>query len=114
MLVYYNAAENPIRLWCRDPSLTANSSLIDFSVGSWSFVFKLGTPGSAAALTKSSGIVGAAGAGQEPTGTPNVVITPTTDEFASLAGLYTYQLRATSAGADEFFQGDILIKPVVT
>lgn len=114
MIVYYNAAENPIKLWLKDPTLSANGSLIDFSVGSWTFVVKFGVPGSAAVLTKSSGIVGAAGAGQEPTGTPNLVITPTADEFASLSGLYTLQIRATSSGNDEFFQDTIQVLPVIT
>ena len=114
MIVYYNAAENPIKLWLRDPTLSANGGLVDFTVGSWTFVMKLGVPGSAALLTKSSGIVGAAGAGVEPTGTPNLVATPTADEFIALSGVMVYQVRATSASADEFFQGQIQMLPVIT
>lgn len=114
MITYYNAAENPIKLWLKDPTLTTNGSLIDFSVGGWTFVVKFGDPGSAAILTKSSGIVGAAGAGTEPTGTPNLVITPTADEFLALNGLYVIQVRATASSADMFFQDTIQILPVIT
>jgi hypothetical protein len=114
MITYYNAAENPIKLWLRDPTLATNGGLVDFSIGSWTFVFKLGHAGAAALLTKSSGLVGAAGVGVEPTGTPNFVATPTADEFLALSGLMMYQVRATSASADEFFQGQIQMLQVIT
>lgn len=114
MITYFNAAENPIRIWAIDPALTANGGLIDFSVGGYTFVVKIGNPGSAAALTKSSGIAGAVGAGVEPTGTPNLVITPTANEFAALSGVYGIQLTATSGGNDTLFQDTIQILQVIT
>jgi hypothetical protein len=113
MLTYYNVAENPIKLWIVDPTIVTNGGLIDFSVG-YTFVVKIGNPGSAAILTKSTGIAGAAGAGVEPTGTPNLVITPTADEFAALSGVYNIQLKATSGGNDTLFQDTIQILQVIT
>ena len=63
--------------------------LIDFSSG-WTFELKVGSPGSAAAFTKTSGFTGAATS-------PNLVIQfATSGELNTLAaGRYTAQLRAT-------------------
>lgn len=64
-------------------------ALIDFSSG-WTFSLKLGDPGSAATLTKSTGITGAATA-------PNVTVAwATTLDLNSLAATtYTADLTAT-------------------
>lgn len=64
-------------------------ALIDFSTG-YTFVVKLGTPGSAATVTKSSGITGAATA-------PNVTVAwSTSGELNTLTpGVYTLDLIAT-------------------
>lgn len=66
-----------------------NGDLHDFSSG-WTFQLKVGTPGEAAVLTKSTGITGAATA-------PNVLIGwPTSGELNSLApSLYHAHLVAT-------------------
>ena len=64
-------------------------NVINFSSG-WTFVLRLGDPGSAATLTKSSGITGAATS-------PNVTIAwATSGELNTLTpGFYHAQLRAT-------------------
>lgn len=67
----------------------STGALIDFSSG-YTFVLKLGTPGQAAVLTKSTGITGAAT-------NPNVtVVWATSGELNTLTpGVYTLQLIAT-------------------
>lgn len=66
-----------------------NDAVINFSTG-WTFVLKVGQPGSAALFTKSTGIVGAATA-------PNVTIAwATTGELNTLSpGTYQAHLIAT-------------------
>lgn len=66
-----------------------NGTLIDFSTGH-TFVLKLGTPGAAATLTKSTGITGAATV-------PNVTVAwATSGELNTLTpGVYTLDLIAT-------------------
>ena len=110
-LVYYRTAERPdIKLWL----LGDDGALIDFSSG-YTFAFKLGDPGSAAALTKSTGITGAAGSGSESSGTPNITIAFTTGELDSLtAKPYAWQLRATTGGLDRIYQGSFTLKDVIT
>jgi hypothetical protein len=109
-LTYYRTAERPdLRLWLEDD----DGSLIDLS--GYTFVFKLGRPGDAASFTKSTGITGAAGAGVNPTGTPNVVITFTGAELDALTpGFSTAQLRATSGGLDRIFQVPFELRDVIT
>ncbi len=100
-LRYHAGAERPaLKLWLQDD----DGALIDFSAG-YTFEFKVGLAGQAAVLTKTSGIAGAAGAGVEPTGTPNVVVTWAADELAVTPGAYSWQLKATSVGLDRYFTG---------
>ena len=101
-LAYYLTADRPdIQLWILDD----DGALIDFSSG-YTFAFKIGIRGQAADLTKTTGITGAAGAGTEPSGTPNVVIAFTAGELDGLtAGRYHWQLRATTGGLDRVYQG---------
>lgn len=109
-LQYHTTAERPsVSMWLQDD----DGSLIDFSTG-YTFSLKVGTPGSAAVLTKTTGIVGAAGAGVEPTGTPNITVAWSTGELAISPGIYTWQLTATSGGTDRLFEGTIRIDPVIT
>ena len=110
-LRYYSTADRPaVEMWLEDDYGT----LIDFSSG-YTFSFKVGTPGSAASLTKTSGIAGAAGAGSEPTGTPNVTITWTAGEIAGIsAGTYNWQLTATTSSLDRVFVGTFVVLDVVT
>lgn len=105
-LTYYRTAERPaLELWWPD----ADGSLIDFSTG-YDFELKLArgvvTAVSVAAFTKVAGITGDAGSGTETSGTPNVTVEFTADELNDLAaGIYTWQLRATTpAGLDRFSQ----------
>jgi hypothetical protein len=108
-ITYYRNAERPaLQLWLLDD----NRTLIDFSSG-YTFAFKVGALGTVALLTKTANIVGAAGAGAEPTGTPNVVITWTTGELNIVPGGYRWQLVATAGGLDRTFQGDFTILDVV-
>lgn len=103
-------AERPaIQLWIRD----SNGNLIDFSSG-YTFTFKIGYPGRTALLTKTTGIVGAAGAGVEPSGTPNVVISPIAGELDIAKGkAYTGQLTATTGGLDRLYLFPVEIVDVV-
>jgi hypothetical protein len=108
-LRYKQGASRPtLQLWLRDD----DGDLIDFTTG-YTFVFKVGTIGSAAELTKSSGIAGAAGAGTEPDGTPNIVITPTALEFTFTPAAYTWQLTATTGGNGRVFSGQFILENVV-
>lgn len=110
-LRYRKTAERPgLNLWLIDDDM----SLIDMSTYD-SFVVKIGHFGSAAALTKSSNISGVVGAGAEPTGVPNCVITWTAGELAALdPGLYDFQLTATASGLDRVFSDTIEILDVMT
>jgi len=110
-ITYYRTAERPdIRLWLLDD----NGNLVDLSTG-YTFTFKLGSPGSAATFTKTTGITGAAGAGAEPSGTPNVVITFSAGELDALTpGPTSWQLRATTGSLDRIYQGTFTLKDVIT
>ena len=100
-LRYYQGAERPaLKLWLQDD----DGTLIDFSTG-YTFELKIGLAGQAALLTKTAGIVGAAGAGVEPTGTPNVTVSWTSGELAITVGAYSWQLKATTGGLDRYFGG---------
>lgn len=108
-LQYYRGVTRPaLQLWVRE----ANGQLIDFSSG-WTFEFKLGITGPAV-LTKTSGIAGAAGDGQEPNGTPNVVVTWSGTELDLPPKIYFWQLKATSGGNPRIFGGKIEILPTLT
>ena len=96
---YHKTAERPaLELWLIDD----DGALIDFSTG-YTFALKVGNVGSTALLTKTSGIAGAVGAGEEPTGTPNVVVSWTAGELNLTPGSYAAQLTATTAGLDRIF-----------
>jgi hypothetical protein len=96
--------------------LDDDGALIDFATG-YTFSLKIGHKGSAAILTKTTGITGATGAGVEPTGTPNVVFAWSDAEFAGKTpGPYTWQLTctATSGGKDRVFEGRFELMDVIT
>jgi hypothetical protein len=98
-VAYYSTADRPaLELWLYDD----DGSLINFATG-YTFQLKLGQSGQTALLTKSSGIAGAAGAGNEPDGTPNIVVTWTAGELALTPGGYQCQLTATTGGLDRLF-----------
>lgn len=107
---YARSAERPsAQLWLFDD----DGTLIDFSSG-YTFSLKVGTRGTAALLTKTDGITGAAGAGTEPTGTANVAIAWTAGELDLTPGTYTWQLTATTGGLDRVFFGTIKITDIIT
>lgn len=101
---YWRNAERPAaKMWLFDD----DGSLIDFS--GYDFVFKIGNPGSSAALTKDSNITGTAGVGVEPTGTPNVSISWSAGELDIEPGVYSWQLKATTLSLDRVFAGTFVI-----
>jgi hypothetical protein len=112
-LRYHKTASLPsAELWLQDD----DGTVIDFSTG-YTFSLKIGNKGSAAILTKTSGITGAAGSGTEPTGTANVTVAWDDAELASeTPGSYTWQLTctATSGGKDRVFEGTFQIIDVIT
>lgn len=106
-VVYTAGADLPdLALTWRDSA----GALIDFSSG-WTFELKVGLPGAAAALTKTSGITGAAT-------DPNITIAwATSGELNTLpAGSYVAQLRAqrTSDSKHRFMTFVIRVRPAVT
>ena len=108
-LIYKRNAERPaVEMWLRDDDAT----LIDFSSG-YTWTLKIGELGTTALLTKTTGIVGAAGAGSEPTGTPNVVVSWTAGELNLTPGTYAWVLTATTGGLDRVFSGTITIEDIV-
>lgn len=110
MISYYKTAERPsLELWLVDDA----GDLIDLSSG-YTFSLKIGEPGSAALLTKTSGITGAAGAGTEPDGTPNVTVAWTAGELALTPGVYVAQLTATTSSLDRVWTFPIQILDVIT
>jgi hypothetical protein len=107
---YHKTAERPaLEMWLLDD----DESLIDLSTG-YTFSLKIGNKGSTALLTKTTGIVGAAGAGAEPTGTPNVAVSWAAGELNLTAGRYVWQLTATSSALDRVFEGTFEILDVIT
>ncbi len=106
---YFQGAERPsVRLWWYDDT----GALIDLT--GYTFTLRIGTPGSAALVTKTNGITGATGAGTPPSGTPNVTVAWDAGDLAIPSGLYTGQLTATSGGLDRVLQFQIDIKPAIT
>lgn len=96
-LVYVDAAERPgLALWWLD----STGALVDFS--SSTFSLKIGSRGATAALTKTSGIVGATGDGVSPTGLPNVEVTFDAGDLDITAGTYLAQLVADNERVAEF------------
>lgn len=110
-LRYHKNAERPAaELWLYDD----DGTLIDYSTGTPTFSFKIGTKGSTALLTKTTNITGAAGSGVEPTGTPNVTITWTAGELSIAPGNYEWQLCVTVSSLDRVFSGTIAILDTIT
>ena len=109
-LRYHTTADSPnINMWLQDD----DGTLIDFSSG-YTFTLKIGQPGNTALLTKTSGITGAAGAGTEPSGTPNVTIAWTAGELNITTGIHTWQLTCTTGTTDRIFEGIIRIDQTIT
>lgn len=109
-LRYRRTAERPsLQLWLLDD----DGTLIDLSSG-YTFELKVGVTGSAALLTKTSGITGAVGAGIEPTGTPNATVAWSAGELDITPGTYDWQLTATTASADRVFTGLFQVLDVIT
>lgn len=117
MLSYHITAARPIaKLWLKDD----DGSLIDFSAGGYSFLFRVGEVGEAALLELDSGQVdGATGAGSEPDGTPNITITWVAGDLdiVSPTGRYPVvipaQLTATIGGLPRIFEGAVELKDVI-
>lgn len=109
-IVYYRTAERPdLRMWLLDDDGTL------LNLTGYTFAFKLGVPGSAAIFTKTTNITGAAGAGTETSGTPNVVIQFTAAELDALTRVVTsWQLRATTGGVDRIWQGRFDLRDVIS
>lgn len=108
-LEYAKGAEKPdLQIWWE----SSTASLIDFSTG-YTFQLKIGNEDQSALLTKTTGITGAAGSGSEPSGTPNVSIVWADGELAITPGLYSLQLKATSAAGDRYMFGTIKIGRVI-
>lgn len=112
-IVLHRTAERPdVRLWLTDDN---NPPALINLLSGYTFVFKIGAPGSAAVFTKSTGITGAAGAGVETTGTPNLVMTFTAAELDSLTrGVYTGQVTATTSSLDRVWQFRVTVRDVIT
>lgn len=110
-IVLNRTMERPdVKLWLLDD----DGTLINLASG-YTFTFKLGNPGAAAVFTKTANINGAAGAGVEPTGTPNVSMTFTGAELDTLtAGTYTGQLVATTASLDRLWQFRVQVRDVIS
>lgn len=107
---YHTSAERPaLEMWIQDD----DGTLIDFSSG-YTFELKIGATGSAALLTKTTGITGAVGSGTEPTGTPNVSVAWAAGELDITPGAYGLQLTATTGGLDRVFTTPIRITGVIT
>lgn len=107
---YRTTAERPsLELWIEDD----DGTLIDFSAG-YTFSLKIGTTGKTADLTKTAGITGAAGAGTEPTGTPNITIAWASGELDITPGIYEWQLTATTGGNDRLFTGPFQVLGIIT
>lgn len=107
---YHKSAERPsLEMWLYDD----DGTLIDFSSG-FTFSLKIGTPGSTALLTKTTGISGAAGSGSEPTGTANVTVAWSAGDLDLTPGSYTWQLTATTTSLDRVFSGAFTVLDVIT
>lgn len=88
--------------------LDTDGDVIDFSAG-YSFELKIGHGGSAASLTKTTGIAGASTA-------PNVTVAWDSDDLSDIRGDYVLQITATEDASSKprILQKPIRIKDVVT
>jgi hypothetical protein len=84
-----DSSDPPLQIWWTGQ----DKQLIDFSaVSAWSL--RIGEEGQPAIVTKTTGIVGAAGSGTIDDGTPNVTITFTASELDALRpGIWKMQLK---------------------
>lgn len=110
-VTYYRSAELPaLQVWWYDD----DNNLINFAAAS-GWELKIGQPGSAALLTKTSGITGSAGTGTPGNGTANVAVEWSAGELATLtAGTYVLQLTATVGGGQRVLQAVIDVRDVIT
>jgi len=110
-IAYIRSAEKPdLQVWWYDD----DGNLVDFSSGVVSWSLKIGQVGQAAALTKTTGITGAAGSGTPGSGTPNVAIVWATNELNLTPGAYTLQLNCVTTDGDRVEQVPIEIRGVIT
>ena len=97
---YHRHSERPAaKMWLFDD----DGTLIDMS--GYTFRFRIGNPGSAALLSKTSNITGSVGSGIEPTGSANVTITWAAGDLDIEPGVYSWQLTATTSSLDRVFEG---------
>jgi hypothetical protein len=105
MIEYYKGAELPNVdiTW-----LDSAGDPVNFSTG-YTFTVKIGTAGSAAAVTKTTGITGTATA-------PNIVISWTANELDITAGTYDMDIiaRETATSKDRIQSTEIVILNIVT
>jgi hypothetical protein len=103
---YHRHAERPaIQVWALD----ARNDLINFSDASYSFILRIGHPGSANYVEKTSNITGAVGSGVMRNGTPNLTIAWEPGELDIDPGVYTCELIASSAFLDVVYHGTLQI-----
>jgi hypothetical protein len=106
---YPRGAERPsMRLWL----LNDDGQPEDLT--GYALTLKLGQRNAGPALlTKSSGLIGQAGSGVEPTGVPNFVANWTAGELDLPPGTYALDVTATAGGLDRKWQLELAIGPVV-
>lgn len=90
---YIKGSELPRpEIFWKDP----DGAIRDFSTG-WTFIARIGQPGAAALVTKSTGIVGSSGAGN----TPNLVIQWSANELDIAVATYSVDVQATLTSSGE-------------
>lgn len=101
---YVRNAELPtLKFWWRDVA----GNLIDFTGFTWNLTLFI--PGTAAVLTKTTNIAGAPGAGVEPTGTANVVVTWVAGDLNLAPAVYALVLAGTSGGLNYTYRSTLAI-----
>jgi hypothetical protein len=107
---YKRNAELPsLEIWWLDD----DGVLVDMSAAS-AFELKIGNVGSAAVLTKTTGVTGAAGSGTETNGTPNVTVAWSAGELNLTPGPYTMQLSATFAQGQRVLDCSFVVEDTIT
>lgn len=105
---WHRGAELPaLAVWWLD----SQGTLIDFTGAA--FEVRIGQLGCPALLVKTSGVTGGAGAGAEPTGTPNVLITWQPDDLDIEPDAYIVTIVATVGASDRVMQTTLRILDVV-
>lgn len=92
--------------------LDYNDALINFSSG-YTFTAQILREDDTIVVNKTTGITGAAGAGSEPSGTPNLTLAWSNNQIDTLAaGRYTLRVVAnnTASGKDRILQLELLIR----